>query len=156
MRPPAEDDQFIIEFVYDSNSELQLAQLAMQRGSSDQVRTFATLMITEHTVANDAIAPIAAARGVTLPTGSDPLRQEVADFLAQLSGDDFDREYATNMVTDHAYLLAKFRDRAIRSTDPAVKVYAAAGIPGVALDLQLAINMDTALGGDPGLSLAAP
>ena len=48
-------------------AEYQAAQLALQRSQNQDVRSFAQKMITDHTYAQDTLAPIAQAHHIQSP-----------------------------------------------------------------------------------------
>ncbi len=82
-------------------AEIKLGKLAEYGGSSEVVKTFGTRMVAEHTKAGDKLKEAAALEHITLPTDLAARDQATYDRLSKLSGADFDRAYAQDMVKDH-------------------------------------------------------
>jgi putative membrane protein len=102
-------------------AEVQLGQLAAQKASNDDIKSFGQKMVADHTAINEKMKPIADAMGVMLPHRLNKMDQAELDKLSLLSGKDFDTEYLSNMVKDHHKDLHEFREEAANTTDPALK-----------------------------------
>ncbi|WP_263385166.1 DUF4142 domain-containing protein [Granulicella arctica] len=102
-------------------AEVQLGQLAAQKGSSDDVKQFAQKMVDDHTMLNNSLKPIADDMGVRVPTKLTKKDQAEYDKLNGLSGDDFDKEYLAYMVKDHHEDVRDFRDEDEQVTDSNLK-----------------------------------
>src|SRR5438445_519881 len=62
------DEHFMKEAAGDGLAEVQLGQLAKDRGMSDEVKSFANRMVDDHSKANEQLKSLAQAKGVQLPT----------------------------------------------------------------------------------------
>lgn len=82
-------------------AEVALAQLALDRAGSDELRGFAEMMVRDHSDANERLAALAEAANVPLPEGPDPEHQAMQERLAGLEGGDFDLAYIRGQITDH-------------------------------------------------------
>ena len=102
-------------------AEIQLGQLAAQKAGSEDVKTFAQKMITDHTDLNNDLKPFADGLGVSAPKKLSSKDQAEYDKLNSLSGDDFDKEYLAYMVKDHHEDLREFRKEAESTTDPSLR-----------------------------------
>jgi putative membrane protein len=60
--------EFIKKAAAGGMAEVQLGNLAQERASSDDVKSFAKRMVDDHTKANDDLKQVAQKKGVTLPT----------------------------------------------------------------------------------------
>jgi putative membrane protein len=78
-------------------------------------------MVTDHTKLNQDMDPIAKKFNVSSPAKLEKKGHAELDKLNGLSGADFDKEYITNMVTDHRKDLHEFRLEAANATDPELK-----------------------------------
>src|SRR5205085_6568020 len=97
----ADDKNFMKEAMEGDMAEIQLAQLAQQKASSDQVKQFAQRMIDDHTKLDAQMKPMAQQFGVDAPTELSVKHKAVQTKLQTLSGDKFDEEYVKAMVSDH-------------------------------------------------------
>jgi putative membrane protein len=115
------DKMFLRKSAQGGLAEVKFGQLATQKASSDDVKTFAQKMVDDHTALNNSMAPIADSMGVRVPKMISKEDQAEYDKLSGLSGSDFDTEYLTVMVKDHHKDLREFRAEASETTDPTLK-----------------------------------
>ncbi|MEJ6487375.1 DUF4142 domain-containing protein [Nostoc punctiforme UO1] len=123
------DRQFITEAAQDGLAEVQLGQLASQRGKSDVVKKYGQRMVQDHTQANAQLKQLAAQKGVTLPTTIGSNNQQIKQRLSRLSGTNFDRQYLNQMLQAHEKDVAAFQTEAEQGQDPDVKAFAAQTLP---------------------------
>jgi putative membrane protein len=102
-------------------AEVQFGQLAVQKGSSDEVKKFGQKMVDDHTALNDQMKPFLDAAGLQPPTKLSPKDQAEYDKLNGLSGDAFDKEYLASMVKDHHEDLREFRKEQSTTADASLK-----------------------------------
>ena len=128
---PRADERFLKEAAQDNLAEVQLGELAQQRGGSDQVKEFGKRMAADHGKAVDELKQLASQKGVALPTALDRGHQREHDRLAKLSGAEFDRAYMKHMVKDHGKDVKAFDREATSGKDPDVKSWAARTLPTI-------------------------
>src|SRR5215203_3750408 len=116
--------QFLTTTAHDSTSELQASRMALQRAENPRVREYAQMIVSDHSQGNQELAQLGQQRGMTLPMRPDEEHVKAAAHMRQLQGRQFDEEYMSMMVADHAKLLSKFQDKAARAQDPAVRSWA--------------------------------
>jgi putative membrane protein len=114
MAPPdggtqLQDKVFLQKASEGGMAEVQLGQLAAQKGNSAEVKEFGQKMVEDHTRLNDQMKPIADTLGVNAPKHLNKADQAEYEKLSNLSGDAFDQEYITDMVKDHRKDLHEFR-----------------------------------------------
>lgn len=122
-------------------AEIKLGNLAEDNGSSQAVKTFGTRMVAEHTKAGDQLKQAAALEHITLPTDLAAKDQATYDRLSKLSGADFDRAYAQDMVKDHQQDLQAFEREANRGNDAAIRGFASETVPMIQQHLEQAKEM---------------
>jgi putative membrane protein len=116
------DKIFLRKAAQGGMAEVKLGQLAAQKASGDDVRSFGQKMVDDHTRLNDEMAPIADSMGVRLPKDLNKEDQAEYDKLNTLSGNNFDMEYLSFMVKDHHKDLREFRQEAASTTDPTLQM----------------------------------
>jgi putative membrane protein len=141
------DRQFAREAAAGGLSEVKLGQLAVDKGSSDVVKTFGQKMVDDHSKANSELQSVAAKSSISLPTKASPADQATYDRLSKLSGGAFDRAYARDMVQDHIHDFAAFKQEANYGKDPAIKAFASATLPTLTDHLKMARDMKLAVAG---------
>ncbi|HEU4636437.1 MAG TPA: DUF4142 domain-containing protein [Edaphobacter sp.] len=112
------DKMFVHEAIEGGLAEIALGNLAAQKSSNDDVRSFGKKMVEEHQNLNQQLSQIADTIGARAPKKMGKDQQAQYDRLAALSGDDFDREYILLMVKDHHKDLREMRAEA-RTTQEA-------------------------------------
>ncbi len=96
-----QDKTFAKKALAGGMAEVQLGQLAAQKGNSEDVKQFGQKMVDDHTKLNDQMKPIAATLGVQPPAELTQKDQKLMTRLQALSGDDFDKAYIKAMLKDH-------------------------------------------------------
>jgi putative membrane protein len=112
-----EDKMFLRKAAEGGIAEVKLGQLAAQKASSDEVKTFGQKMVDDHTKMNNQMAEVADSLGIRLPKSMNKEDQAEYDKLNGLSGNDFDMEYLSFMVKDHHKDLHQFRIEAASHAD---------------------------------------
>jgi len=106
------DAKFIQKAAEGGMAEVELGKLAQQKAMREEVKEFATRMVEDHAKANDELAKIAGANGVSLPAELDSSTRKEMDKLQKLVGGDFDSAYMKHMVRDHRKDVIEFRHEA--------------------------------------------
>jgi putative membrane protein len=112
-----DDKKFLAMAAQSDQNEIALSQLAEQKATNPAVKAFAEKMVTEHTKMTESMKPFADSWGLTPPSGPDADHQKELDKLNGLSGTDFDKEYMSQMVTDHTKALSAFTTEAKDTKD---------------------------------------
>jgi len=120
----AADKRFIEDAAQAGKAEVTIGQLAAERASSDEVKTFAKRMVDDHKKFNDELKKLAEQKGVTLPDKLSNTEKAAEEHLSGLSGDKFDRAYLDHMISDHKKDVAEFKKMAQTAQDPDLKAWA--------------------------------
>jgi putative membrane protein len=126
MAPPdggtqLQDKVFLQKASEGGMAEVQLGQLAAQKGNSAEVKEFGQKMVEDHTRLNEQMKPIAGTLGLNAPKHLNKADQAEYEKLSNLSGDAFDQEYITDMVKDHRKDLHEFRREETATSNPDLK-----------------------------------
>ncbi|HYH56766.1 MAG TPA: DUF4142 domain-containing protein, partial [Anseongella sp.] len=122
--------------------EVQAAKLAKQNGSSDAVKDFADMMIKDHTGVNKKLKEIAGRKNIELPASLPEDKTRKLSALGQLSGEEFDRAYAQEMVSSHQETIALFEEEANSGEDEDLKSLAEETLPTLRHHLAEAESLD--------------
>lgn len=131
------DKKFVKDALEGGMAEVQLGQLAAQKGNSDDVKKFGQKMVDDHTRMGDDLKPVASQIGVMPPTSVSMKDKALMTRLENLSGEAFDKAYIQAMVKDHKMDLADFKKEASSGMDPAVKEQASKGSDVITQHLQM-------------------
>lgn len=146
---PSVDRLFALAAMQGNNAELDLARLALRRGSANEVKGYAGKMIAEHTGMMQELMPsLRRALGAAAP----PQRLAAPDALAYrhleaVSAVDFDQGYAMQQIGDHLATLTAFQTEADDGADPQLKLLARKWLPSIQAHLELAVDLTRHIGG---------
>ena len=115
--------------------EVQLGQMAQQKGISQRVKDFGLMMIRDHTKGNDELKALAGQKGITIPQTLSNDHQKHVDELNKQKGNDFDKAYIDLMESDHKEDIDEYTDASEKVTDPAIKAFAKNTIPMLQMHL---------------------
>jgi putative membrane protein len=118
------DKSFIMKAARASTNEVAISQLADSRGSSAEVKSFAQMMITDHSQANSDLQALAMSKGVDITKPVDKGKMDDVSSLSSESGADFDKAYAEKMVSAHDDAVELFKKEASEGKDTDVVAFA--------------------------------
>lgn len=123
------DQQFVEKAAIAGLSEVEQSKLAQERTENAKIKSYASMMVTDHGAANEKLTKLAQKNGWTLPAALDAGEKSKVDALAQAQGQDFDRQYVMNMKTDHDAAVALFREAAKNSDASELRGFATDVLP---------------------------
>lgn len=110
------DSQKFIKAAIEGNlAEIDVGKLAQEKGQSDAVKSYSSMLVTDHTASNEKATQVASQLGVTPPTGSSIGEKATYLKLKLLSGVSFDRAFAKAMVEDHHDDIKEFQKESAKS-----------------------------------------
>ncbi len=110
-------------------AEVQMGQLAQEKSTDASVKEFGSMMVTDHSAANEKLKALAATKGIELPSSPSIGEMATKTKLEVLSGHTFDKSYIKAMIKDHQEDIAMFKKEAASGMDPDAKAFAAATLP---------------------------
>lgn len=131
------DKSFVKNAIEGGNAEIELGQMAMARGNSDDVKQFGKKMVDDHAQLGEQMKTVAGQIGVTPPKAIPASDKALEMKLKMLSANDFDQAYIKAMVKDHQQDLANFKKEAMSGSSPAVKDAATQGVQVISSHLQM-------------------
>jgi putative membrane protein len=143
------DQHFAMEAAEGGRAEVELGQLAADKGSAAKVKEFGQRMVTEHGKAGDELKSLASSKNITLPADLAAKHKALKDRLSKLSGAAFDRAYMAEMVKDHQMDAAAFHKEAASGKDPEIKAWAGKTASMVDEHLKIARDLQKEVGAAP-------
>jgi putative membrane protein len=103
---------FLKKAIEGNFAEVQIGQLAQQKGQNEGVKKFGQMLSGDHAAANQKAIDAAKSMGMTPPDG--PNAKQRADYqkMSKMSGAQFDRDFAMHMVADHQKDIAEYKKEA--------------------------------------------
>jgi len=123
------DKAFVKKAAGDAATEVELAKLAQEKGSSDAVKELGKRVVEDHTRTNQELAAAAAKVDVEMPAELPRGGKKAQEKLAKLSGPDFDRAYAKMILNDKKSNIDSFTQEARSGKVPEVREFAAKTLP---------------------------
>jgi putative membrane protein len=141
----ADQTSFLADAIRGNVAEVKLGQLAAERAESQQVREYGDMLRKDHTKALEKASGLANEIGV--PASSELTAQQQNQFrsLQKLSGDEFDKTFLSQMVSEHQSDIAKFTAQAQSGSDPEVMAFAKETLPTLQAHLEHAQSIQSDL-----------
>lgn len=134
----SDDEEFVAESAQGALLEVKLGELAQTNGSSQVVKDFGKMMVTDHQKGYDELQTLAAQKHITIPAGLTKKGQRKYDKLAKKTGHEFDKEYMDYMVEDHNDDIDEFTEATEESKDADIKAWVTKTLPTLRHHLEMA------------------
>lgn len=101
------DQAYVQNAAASDTFEIETSRLALDKAVTPSIKTYAQMMIDEHTKSTNELKPAAQAAGIPVPAALPADKQAKVDALRGLSGAEFDRQYLADQRSGHQETLAK-------------------------------------------------
>jgi len=143
---PRADKSFINSAAEAGNAEVKASKIALEKTTNPDVKSFATLMVDEHTTVGDNLKKLAATKNVEPPTEPSMAQRAKIAVLEKLDGATFDKQYVNMIgVSAHKDAVKLFSKNATDAKDPDVKDFAAKTLPNLQHHLDMANELKAKL-----------
>jgi len=136
--------KFLVNVADVSMTEVQLGQIAAEKASNQRVKDFGSMMVKDHSAANDELKTLAANKNVTLPGSISEEHQKKIDDLNKKTGKDFDKAYMDMMEDGHESTVKDF-EKNNDNKDADVKAFVNKMLPTLKMHLDSAKAIKKAL-----------
>jgi putative membrane protein len=127
--------------------EVQMGNLATQKGTSNEVKQFGERLSTDHGALGQRLQQLSSNLNFTPPQDLKPEQQSAVNRLEKLSGKAFDREFVKTMIGDHERTISAFERAESQATNPNIKQFASEALPTLRDHLRMARDLSGKLGG---------
>jgi putative membrane protein len=110
--------------------DLEQGKTASQRATNRPLKDYGSLMVKDQSKMLKELRALAAEKRITIPASLSADKAGAIDDLLKLHGESFDKKYIRMMIADHKRDIKKL-ERATRSTDPDIQVFATKYLPVV-------------------------
>ena len=125
-----EDSTFLADASQTGIFEIEAGKLAEKNSQNAEVKSFARMMIDQHTAMGKDVEALAKAKGITLPVGMGDDNKKEWDKLQDLKGAKFDKEYVSVNVDGHRKAIDLFEKTSKNEADSKeVRDLATNGLP---------------------------
>jgi putative membrane protein len=143
-----DSDDFVDDASAKGVAEVEAGKLAQEKGVAADVKSFAKMMVSDHTAANDKLKAIAQAKKLEVSSYPQLMDKAKAMILELRSAKSFDQAYANNQVKAHEATIALFEEEAANGKDADLKKFASDTLPKLKHHLDEAKKLAAAHGGD--------
>jgi len=133
------DRDFVMKAASGGMMEVELGNIAQQNAASQRVKDFASMMVRDHSKANDELMSFANRRSVMLNKDSlMNLHKAHIDALKNKTGAAFDKAYMSMMVSDHKKDVSEFEKASKMCKDQECLAFAGKTLPVLQMHLDSA------------------
>ncbi|HAG79355.1 DUF4142 domain-containing protein [Stutzerimonas kunmingensis] len=125
----AEGENFVDEASAKGIAEIETAKMALDKGTSDDVKQFAQMMIDDHTKANQELAQLTQAKDLEMSDEATLMDKAKAMILKLRDGENFDEAYANNQVVAHEQTIEMYQDYVEGGENADLKQFAQKTLP---------------------------
>ncbi|MBI1309530.1 MAG: DUF4142 domain-containing protein [Proteobacteria bacterium] len=134
-------ETFLKSAIQDNLAEIQMGQMAQQKGQTPMVRALGKQIEVDHSAANGQAVALAIKAGIAVPTAPNKDQQADITKLSKYSGATFDKMFVERMEDGHKNAIAMFEDEAGNKDDGAVATFATGTLPTLRQHLAAAENV---------------
>ena len=150
-----QDRQALERLAQADMAEIAAGKLAQQKASSPEVKKYGEHMVQEHTKMLQEGTQLAQKKGLQPPKDTDKKHKSALKKLEGLSGEEFDRQYISQMVKDHDEVM-KLAQKTVKATkDAELKAHLEKGSPHIKEHLEQARQIQASLGASAGAGKGA-
>jgi predicted outer membrane protein len=151
----ASDEEFLKTAIGINLAEIDMGEMASEKGQTDEVKTFGQTLIDDHMKANDEAKKLAESLKVEAPTEPSDEAKRMAEDLGTKQGAEFDKAFADHMVMGHEEAIALFKDKA-DDADNEVSTFAKNTLPTLEKHLKTAQSIADQAGNQSASSGTPP
>ncbi|MBN9518818.1 DUF4142 domain-containing protein [bacterium] len=128
------DAEFVAKAASGGLFEVKSSKLALEKATKAECKTFAEMMVKDHTKANDELKAVAGKAGIPVPADLAPHHQKMLDDLK--AARDFDAAYANAQLKAHEEAVALFTAASVSVKDTGLRAFAAKTLPTLKVHLE--------------------
>ncbi len=111
-KPTKAEQTFLKDAIEGDLAEVKMGQLAQQKAQSQDTKQFGQMLEQDHGQHLQKAKDMAQQMGLTPPTEPNSHQKKMYDQLSSLSGAQFDKKFAQEMVSDHKKDISKYEKEA--------------------------------------------
>lgn len=143
------DREFIEKAASGGMEEVAAGKMAEGKAQNADVKSFAGMLVTDHSANNEELQALARQKGVTLPAALP--KKEEKKIAKMEKAKNFDKTFIHEQgIEDHKHDIKDFKKAAKEAKDPDVKAYAEKTLPTLEKHLQRAEEIEKAMKGAKG------
>jgi putative membrane protein len=121
--------------------EVDTGNQAAKSSNNQQIKDFGSMLVTDHTAANDKLKALAASKNISLPTSATMGQMAQKAKLDVLTGDTYDKSFIKTQIKAHQQTIALFKKEIGTGQDADAKAFATATLPTLKKHLKQAQSL---------------
>ncbi|HEX4152119.1 MAG TPA: DUF4142 domain-containing protein [Steroidobacteraceae bacterium] len=109
--------------------EVETGQQAEKTSNNQKIKDFASMLVNDHTQANEKLKSLADSKGLSVPTSPGVGLEAEKAKLDVLTGDTYDKSFVETQIKAHEKTIALFQKEAESGQDPEAKAFATETLP---------------------------
>ena len=139
------DRNYITMTSISNNAEIMAGQLAATKGNTAMVKSYGSMMVMEHNLAQTDLKNRGSAVGVTVADSVDAEHRALMTYLNSLTGRSFDTAYINSQVKDHQKTIDIFQTEINSGQHQQIRAYANEYLPHIQMHYNKADSIRKAL-----------
>lgn len=123
------DAEFVYDVVASNYGKIKLAELANQKASTPEIKEIAENLLADHTTCLNELKTLAQAKAIAVPVEETDGARRNLENLADESNEEFEEEWAKEMIDMHDKDINKFEDRLEDTEDAELKTFISKTLP---------------------------
>lgn len=136
-RDEDKDAEFVVKTASGNLNIIELAQLALKKSTSQEVKSMAAILQKDRTKVKDELTTFAAKRGIATPTIETSGAMIDSYELAESEGRAFDEKWCKALVDKYERRIAQFERRADKTDDMVLKAWIVSTLPTLRSHLEM-------------------
>lgn len=136
------DAQSVVDAYASGLYEIRLADSVKVYGTTSEAKTLAQMLYDAHTKFNGQLKGMADQKQISLPADISTNQADAIGKMRDKKRIDFDKDYASTMVSKHKDAIAMFEKCATDCTDGDIKAWFAGALPELRSHLDMAISAE--------------
>jgi len=158
----ATDEKFLRSVGAAGMDTVKIAELGARKAQREDVKDFASLIVTEHTKINTDLKLLANGKNVDVSVVTDPKHLETYKALERASGAEFDRAFLAEFAKEHQQRMISFEEASKSVKDSDLKYWVDKTLPVLKAhqakihELNTSVTAKVAAGPNPGRNAGEP
>ncbi|MEO6069783.1 MAG: DUF4142 domain-containing protein [Chitinophagaceae bacterium] len=132
----ADDRSFVTKAAMGGMMEVQAANIVLKNSSNERIKNFASMMVRDHSNANNELKSLASAKGLMIPEDSLNMKNKAhVDAMEKMQGKALDNHYVGMMLNDHKKDVAEFEKESNAANDADLKNWSGKMVPTLKMHL---------------------
>jgi putative membrane protein len=126
--------------------EIDTGNQAAKTSNNQQIKDLGSMLVTDHTAANDKLKALAASKNIALPTTASVGQMAQKAKLDVLTGDTYDKSFVKTQIKAHQQTIALFKKEIAGGQDADAKAFAKETLPTLRKHLKAAQSIAASAG----------